>query len=283
MADDVDSPSSSEVEGTEDRYFYLSDQEDDIAENVLQDLEDGQQEDCSWSVSSVITKESLLAAQKVDLRKVMELLALSEHNARTLLIHYRWDVERVFELLEQKGKDRLFSEAGLTIVENKMIDLSSCCDPFTCSICFEEVSPTAVTEMDCGHYYCNECWTEHFIVKINDGQSRRIRCMAPKCNAICDEAIVRSLVSTRHPDIADRFERFLLESYIEDNNKVKWCPSVPHCGNAIRVVGDIYCELECICGKQFCFSCLSEAHSPCSCIMWERWKKKCHDESETVN
>jgi len=126
-------------------------------------------------------------------------------------------------------------------------------------------------------------WTEHFIVKINDGQSRRIRCMAPKCNAICDEAVVRNLVSARHPDIADRFDRFLLESYIEDNNKVKWCPSVPHCGNAIRVKGDIYCEVECTCGRQFCFSCLSEAHSPCSCIMWELWKKKCQDESETVN
>ncbi|KAG0490690.1 hypothetical protein HPP92_007553 [Vanilla planifolia] len=176
MADDVDSPSSSEVEGTEDRYFYLSDQEDDIAENVLQDLEDGQQEDCSWSVSSVITKESLLAAQKVDLRKVMELLALSEHNARTLLIHYRWDVERVFELLEQKGKD----------------------------------SPKAANLPEILHLQKNFGWTEHFIVKINDGQSRRIRCMAPKCNAICDEAIVRSLVSTRHPDIADRFEAFYL-------------------------------------------------------------------------
>jgi len=126
-------------------------------------------------------------------------------------------------------------------------------------------------------------WTEHFIVKINDGQSRRIKCMGPRCNAICDEAIVRKLVSARHRDIADRFDRFLLESYIEDNNKVKWCPSVPHCGNAIRVRGDIYCEVECACGRQFCFSCLSETHSPCSCIMWELWKKKCQDESETVN
>ncbi|KAH0467384.1 hypothetical protein IEQ34_004622 [Dendrobium chrysotoxum] len=259
MADDEDFPSSSDVEEPEDGDFYLSDHEDDIAENVLQDLEDGRQEDCNWSVSSVITKESLLAAQKEDLRKIMELLALSEQHARTLLIHYRWDVERIFELLEQKGKDRLFSEAGLTMSENKVIVLSSYSDPFTCS------------------------WTGYFIVKINDGQSRRIRCMTPRCNAVCDEAVVRSLVNARHPDIADRFERFLLESYIEDNNKVKWCPSVPHCGNAIRVLGDIYCEVQCTCGMQFCFSCLSEAHSPCSCIMWEQWTKKCHDESETVN
>ncbi|XP_065624929.1 probable E3 ubiquitin-protein ligase ARI2 isoform X1 [Quercus suber] len=126
-------------------------------------------------------------------------------------------------------------------------------------------------------------WTEHFMVKINEGQSRRIRCMAHKCNAICDEAIVRNLVSKRHPDMAEKFERFLLESYIEDNKRVKWCPSTPHCGNAIRIEDDEFCEVECSCGMQFCFSCLSEAHSPCSCLMWELWAKKCRDESETVN
>ena len=126
-------------------------------------------------------------------------------------------------------------------------------------------------------------WTEHFIVKINEGQSKRIRCMAHKCSAICDEAVIRNLVSKRHPDLAEKFERFLLESYIEDNKMVKWCPSIPHCGNAIRVEDDEFCEVECKCGLQFCFSCLSEAHSPCSCRMWELWLKKCRDESETVN
>ena len=24
------------------------------------------------------------------------------------------------------------------------------------------------------------------------------------------------------------------ESYVDDNKRAKWCPSVPHCGNAIR-------------------------------------------------
>lgn len=126
-------------------------------------------------------------------------------------------------------------------------------------------------------------WTQHFIIQINDGKSRCIRCMAPKCNAICDEAIVRSLVREGHPDIADRFDRFLLESYIEDNNMVKWCPSKPHCGNAIRVEGDTYCEVECTCGLQFCFNCSFEPHSPCSCLIWDLWLKKCSSESENVN
>lgn len=120
-------------------------------------------------------------------------------------------------------------------------------------------------------------------MKINEGQSRRIRCMAHKCNAICDEAVVRHLVSKKYPDMAEKFDRFLLESYIEDNKRVKWCPSTPNCGNAIRIEDDEFCEVECSCGMQFCFSCLSDTHSPCSCLMWELWTKKCRDESETVN
>ncbi|KVI01962.1 Zinc finger, C6HC-type, partial [Cynara cardunculus var. scolymus] len=237
--------------GGEDYYCSDRDSLDDALENEDSDSQWAPPKGSSskftlWVVtgemygdrSSVITKESLLAAQREDLRRVMELLSLREHHARTLLIHYRWDVEKIFAVLVEKGKIRLFTEAG---------------------------------------------WTEHFVVKINEGQSRRIRCMAHKCFAICDEAIIRNLVSKRHPDLAEKFDRFLLESYIEDNKMVKWCPSTPHCGNAIRVEEDEFCEVECSCGNQFCFSCLCEAHSPCSCAMWALWTKKCRDESETVN
>ncbi|KAL4615643.1 putative E3 ubiquitin-protein ligase ARI2 [Castanea sativa] len=232
--------------------------------------------------TKVITKESLLAAQREDLRRVMDLLSLREHHARTLLIYYRWDVERLFAVLVEKGKAFLFDQAGVTVVEHPGLE-SPLGSTITCDICMDDVPSGEATREDCGHCFCNNCWTEHFMVKINEGQSRRIRCMAHKCNAICDEAVVRNLVSKRHPDMAEKFERFLLESYIEDNKRVKWCPSTPHCGNAIRIEDDEFCEVECSCGMQFCFSCLSEAHSPCSCLMWELWAKKCRDESETVN
>lgn len=94
----------------------------------------------------------------------MDLLALREQHARTLLIHYRWDVERIFELLDQKGKERLFSEAGVTIIQHKGLDLSSS-DHVECNVCFEYVSRSTVTEMDCGHYYCNDCKSSLLHVK----------------------------------------------------------------------------------------------------------------------
>jgi len=150
--------SFSELEQEEDDDdCYLSDQEDDaLEESVLQVLEDEHLEDCHWSSPSVITKESLLLAQREDLRKVIELLGLREHHARTLLIHYRWDVERIFELLDQKGRDRLFSEAGIPLQYANNAGPSSSTE-VTCDVCYEDVPPSAASEMDCGHNYCNDC------------------------------------------------------------------------------------------------------------------------------
>ncbi|XP_071729984.1 probable E3 ubiquitin-protein ligase ARI2 [Rutidosis leptorrhynchoides] len=275
---DVDDCVSSH--GEEDYYCSDRDSLDDALEN---DDSDSQWNPPKSSSSKVITSESLLAAQREDLRRVTELLSLREHHARTLLIHYRWDVEKIFAILVEKGKERLFTEAGIPLLDSYDMDSSVSTSTTMCDICMDDLPSSEMTKMDCRHCFCNNCWTEHFIVKINEGQSRRIRCMAHKCNTICDEVIIRNLVSKRHPDLAEKFDRFLLESYIEDNKMVKWCPSTPHCGNAIRVEEDEFCEVECSCGNQFCFSCLCEAHSPCSCTMWELWTKKCRDESETVN
>ncbi|XP_072986543.1 probable E3 ubiquitin-protein ligase ARI2 [Typha latifolia] len=236
----------------------------------------------------VITKESLLAAQKEDLCKVMELLAIKEQHARAVLIHNRWKMVKVHDMIEKKGRERLCLEAGVVLATEDDAGgvgglPTSSTAVFTCNVCFDDVSPSQSTTMDCGHTFCNDCWTQHFIARINDGESRDVRCIAHKCNAVCDETIIRNLVGERHPEIASCFDRFLLGSYIEDNDNVKWCPRIPNCGNAIRVEGDTYCEVECSCGFEFCFNCSREAHSPCPCLLWDLWVKKWHDESETAN
>ncbi|KAL8143456.1 hypothetical protein V2J09_016488 [Rumex salicifolius] len=125
-------------------------------------------------------------------------------------------------------------------------------------------------------FHTSSMGRDHIQLKLDDDYShdstfmhyfkdviRRIKCMAHKCNSVCDDAKVKTLVDRMDPQLADKFDSFILESYIEDNKRVKWCPSVPRCGNAIRVDDDEFCEVECSCGMQFCFSCSFEAHSPC--------------------
>ncbi|KAJ8541043.1 hypothetical protein K7X08_001859 [Anisodus acutangulus] len=174
------------------------------------------------------------------------------------------------------GKEKLYAEAGVTLEEKDENPASDPSIEFTCEICFEDFLAEQTTLMECDHRFCDD-------FKINDGKSRRITCMAQKCKTICDEGKIRDLVTTKDPNLAEKFDRFILESYIEDNKRVKWCPTVPHCGNAIRVEDDEYCEVECACGKQFYFNCLCELHAPRSCVITVTWLSektkhcpKCH-------
>lgn len=228
-----------------------------------------------------ITRECLSAAQQQELSVVTSLLNIKQHNARALLIHHRWKVDCIYDHLDRKGRDQMLREAGIILRE----DNNSRAAPSitaTCIVCFDEFSLSDVS-MECGHCFCNECWTEYFYASLDTGK-KQIRCMGEKCWAICDEAMVQHLLGRKYPEAAQRFERFLLESYLENNETVKWCPSVPHCGHAICVgAGERYCEVECPCGVSLCFNCGEQPHSPCPCAMWKLWEVKCNGESENVN
>ena len=70
------------------------------------------------------------------------------------------------------------------------------------------------------------------------------------------------------------------ESYVDDNKRVKWCPSVPHCGHAIRC-RELHWEVDCACGQRFCFACCEAQHSPATCDMLRDWERRMRDGSET--
>lgn len=86
------------------------------------------------------------------------MLSLKEQHARTLLIHYSWDVEKVIRVLVEQGKERLFVQAGVIVVEHiDTFSSSQSSTNFSCNIFFEDVSSQEVTTMDCGHCFCNSC------------------------------------------------------------------------------------------------------------------------------
>ncbi|KAL6637465.1 hypothetical protein ACP70R_025037 [Stipagrostis hirtigluma subsp. patula] len=263
-------------------YFY---EEDDADEDAVGPFEDSAPPPERRAVYWAITQESLSSAQEQDLSTVMNLLNIKQHQARCLLIHHRWRMDCICDCFDRKGRDRMLRDAGIVLEGNKSMATAVSTmfiNSVTCNVCFEEFSLTAVSTMDCGHCFCNDCWTEHFHATVNSGK-RQIRCMEVKCSAICDEGIVRRLLGWKYPDTAKRFDRFLLESYLEDNDSVKWCPSTPHCGRAIRVgAGERFCEVECPCGVSFCFSCAAQAHSPCPCTIWEKWDTRRRGESENI-
>ena len=62
----------------------------------------------------------------------------------------------------------------------------------------------------------------------------------------------------------ERYKRFRLRSFVEDNRMYEWCPA-PDCEFAVESYVDLQGEpldVACTCGATFCFDCKEEAHRP---------------------
>lgn len=261
-------------------------QEEDLAFESDSDVKD-QRSSAPHSAWTVLEPEQLAQAQDVALASTTGILGCSTADARTLLIHFRWNTETLFGVLAERGQEHVCKLAGCSLGSEQEghEQASASADPgeeITCGTCFCEVPRSEGTQMQCGHFFCNNCWQQHLKIQVSEGKSRRLPCMGVRCGVTCDEAQVKRLLAN-DAETLDKYMRSLLESYIEDNAMVRWCPSVPSCGRAIRVDGDQHCEPECSCGERFCFACGDSPHSPCTCDMWHKWRQKCVDDSETHN
>jgi ariadne-1 len=101
-------------------------------------------------------------------------------------------------------------------------------EEFECPLCYDDFKIKDTSRLACSHRFCNGCWRNHIEVKIKEGQ-RNMKCMFFKCNEVIDENVVLKVLMDQH--LKKRFEKSLVESFIEDNNKIKWCTSTPSCGN----------------------------------------------------
>lgn len=93
------------------------------------------------------------------MQTVMDLLSVREYHARTLLIHYRWDVEKLITVYFEKGESPMFSEAGINRDDLVIISPQEYSSEVVilCNICMDDVLGSDMTRMSCGHSFCNNC------------------------------------------------------------------------------------------------------------------------------
>lgn len=87
----------------------------------------------------------------------MELLSVREQHAHTLLIHYRWDVEKLTAIFVDRDRDYLFSQAGVPLDQSQDVGSLVSSSNVMCTVCWEDVPGREATKMDCGHSFCNDC------------------------------------------------------------------------------------------------------------------------------
>ncbi|BFZ09287.1 hypothetical protein BsWGS_12326 [Bradybaena similaris] len=166
-------------------------------------------------------------------------------------------------------------KANWTSSLNSVVDNMDC-DMF-CDICYENINQTQVgtasgTQLSrCGHRFCDECWRMHFRGQFKQGAAKMV-CPGYDCNVIVGPVTLLSLLHVS--EVSHLFQR-VCEEDAESSPHCRWCPN-PSCGRIVKLdkgnsISQMSHDVTCLCGKEFCFLCLSHPHWPATCQQAEAY------------
>jgi len=236
----------------------------------------------------VLSTEEILKHMVDSIKEVNNVTQIPNTTIRILLHHFKWDKVKLMEKFYGEDQEKMFQEAQVISpfksaeIEDRSLSSRSVHDincELDCEICCLSFSTQMLTGLECGHFYCTECWTEYLTSKIMDeGASQMIEC--PGCNIVVDDQTILTLITD--PRVKLKYQHLITNSFVQCNRLLKWCPS-PDCSYAIKVQHVEARLVKCKCEHEFCFSCSENWHDPIRCNLMKKWKKKCQDDSETSN
>ncbi|XP_031119002.1 probable E3 ubiquitin-protein ligase ARI8 [Ipomoea triloba] len=280
MADDGDS--------YEDDDFYsgggcggIEDSDDDVIMDYFIDNDSDDSDSLASHYRSqtnytILNEADIRQRQEETMMKIATVLSISKDAAGILLRHFNWSVSKVNDEWfadEEKVRRTVGLLENPTPLPNEK--------EITCGICFETYPRDEISSAACGHPFCVTCWQGYISTSINDGPGcLMLRCPDPSCSAAVGQDMVQEL-ATR--DDKEKYNRYLLRSFVEDNRKTKWCPA-PGCDYAVDfIVGSGSYDVTCCCSYSFCWNCCEEAHRPVDCGTVAKWILKNSAESENMN
>ncbi|CAJ0846743.1 13545_t:CDS:2 [Entrophospora sp. SA101] len=263
----------SELEGDDDiEDEYVDEDEVDLNfSEVVPEKERKKSYQVEFKVHSI---ENIVKNQEDEISHVSNILGIQKQHAATLLRHFRWNKERLIERYMEEEKAVLKSAGVITDINKAPKFMRS--RSFTCDVCCNDDDLNTIA-LSCDHRFCKDCYEHYLTQKIKEeGESRRISCMANKCNVIVDETTVA------------KYRTLLNRTYVDDSESLRWCPA-PSCEYAVEChvpqtsLTSIVPTVECACCNRFCFGCGLPDHQPSICMLVKKWIKKCEDDSETAN
>ena len=137
------------------------------------------------------------------------------------------------------------------------------------------------SSLECGHIFCNDCWTEYFSTKIiTEGASSNIQCPQTNCNVHVVDSLVYKIFAQNEKMIS-KYQLLVTNKFVLCNKLLSWCPAA-ECDFAIRATNFEKSAVTCHCGHKFCFACHKEWHEFLSCDIFKRWETKVGDDSATA-
>lgn len=260
-----------DLECLDDGFFdYDTWMTDDLGDDEPMDESPRQQE--NYAILSAV---DIQRRQEEDISQVSAVLSISRVASCILLHHYNWSISKV--------QDEWFADEpnvrnAVGLLEEPIEAPSS--RELTCGICFEIYHRDSMIAAACGHRYCNECWKGYTGASVSEGPGcLALRCPNPSCSVAVGLDMINNLATDEDKE---KYSRYLVRSYIEDNRNIKWCPS-PGCEFAVdfAVDSESY-DVRCNCSHSFCWNCTEEMHRPVDCETVAKWISKNSSEAENT-
>lgn len=225
----------------------------------------------------VLSISDLSKKQESLINNVKEQLYIDREEAAILLRYYHWKSNKLIDdwLLDS---DKVRNHVGIhAFPENSLKSISK---DFLCSLCDDLVPFANTTALSCEHRFCNTCWSKWLSAETDKGPASVFStCPAYKCKEIVPERVFLSFLDEHKKKI---FQTWLIDSLIQGNRSLKWCPS-PGCCRAVEYKSGGMKEVSCSCGHVFCFKCENEGHRPADCDLVAKWTRKNSTDSENAN
>ncbi|CAB9504892.1 Potential E3 ubiquitin-protein ligase ariadne-2 [Seminavis robusta] len=227
----------------------------------------------------------------------VEALGVPTEAAAPLLRHHQYNLQHLLQSYSDKP-DQVLALAGVkhrcgTGHTGHTGTQTNDNDTEDCLICMDSLTPANSMSMPCGHVFCLDCWQDYLVNLANCEGPSFVSSTCPQQG--CQEVISHTEVQTAAPLLLDKFQHYQLQSFVESNPLLKWCPGkacdciakavAPH---VLEEAADVHCKS---CNTQFCMACppsdtddaVCEPHAMISCQTLQRWKAKNSNESETSN
>jgi len=154
---------------------------------------------------------------------------------------------------------------------------------FSCWLCiceYDDSQTDTYFPKQCGHQYCNGCWTNYLISQMEKGpRVIQTKCIEPKCKLTLRPEVFRKFLPYKYKT---KFEEYILHSFVSGRNNLQWCPG-KECVNAIKAEYGAPLTIDCpSCHHLWCFACQQPAHLPCTCELADKWMKLHSTDSENV-
>jgi len=224
----------------------------------------------------VLEKEDVARLQTEMVNETAELLDVPHDDALMLLRFFKWSKDALTEAFFTDPEETQ-RRAGIRCTVSAPVE-AFVADKM-CEICYTD-APISV--LNCGHNnYCADCWSQYVATAAQEGKlCLDLKCPSQKCEERLRPCHMRRFCTGENLQM---YERFMVESFVDDNDALAWCPG-RSCGRACSAYPvDPNCpEVQCPCGTRWCVKCKGDSHQPVKCEAVRDWNKKNADTGADV-